>query len=99
MHDLVRLYATGLPLEGRSDALRRVADHYLHTAFAADRLLDPQRPPIELDPPDGASTPEVLADPASALAWFSIEYVALIATQRLAVDSGWHRHAWQLAWR
>ncbi len=95
MHDLVRLYATA---HGRPpDApLRRLVDHYLHTAYAGELLLEPRRFAITLDPAD--CLPEPLPDEAAALAWFDREHANLLAAQRFAADRGWRRPAWQLAW-
>ncbi|MGM1063723.1 winged helix-turn-helix domain-containing protein [Saccharothrix sp. Mg75] len=69
-------------------ALRRLVDAHLGTALAADRVLDPHRPPVGVpaEPP---------ADPH---AWFAGEHAVLLAAQRLAVERGWHEPAWRLAW-
>jgi tetratricopeptide (TPR) repeat protein/transcriptional regulator with XRE-family HTH domain len=103
LHDLVRLYAAeraGLDLteDTRCAALRRVADYYLHTAYAADRLLAPHRPPVELAPPAAGCTPGQPADAPAALAWFDQEHSTLLAAHRLAIAHGWHAVTWQLAW-
>jgi tetratricopeptide (TPR) repeat protein/transcriptional regulator with XRE-family HTH domain len=102
MHDLVHLYAAeqaqhGLPRAERDAATRRLVDFYLHTAHAADRLLDPQRHTIDLDPPAPGSCPERLAD-SQALAWLATEHQCLLAAQRRAAERGWHRAVWQLVW-
>ena len=102
MHDLVKLtaahHARTMPEPDRDQALRRLADHYLHTAAAADRLFNPTGLPIQLpDPPDRAR-PRALADRDAALVWFDAEHPNLIAAQRLAVERRWHAHTWQLAW-
>ncbi|KOX34188.1 hypothetical protein ADK67_04360 [Saccharothrix sp. NRRL B-16348] len=100
MHDLVRRYATDreLPADTRQAALRRVLDFYVHTAYAADLLLEQHRPAIELDPPADGVRPEPLPDLPAAMAWFDAEHVTLRAAQRTAADHGLHRTAWQLAW-
>ncbi|NUT95293.1 MAG: tetratricopeptide repeat protein, partial [Saccharothrix sp.] len=90
MHDLVKLYAAR-EVSDRA-TLDRVVDHYLHTAFAADRLLDPHRAPIELGA--GTGVPVALADEAAALAWFEVEHANLLAAQRVAADDA----VWRLAW-
>ncbi|GAB3894214.1 hypothetical protein GCM10029964_072200 [Kibdelosporangium lantanae] len=99
MHDLVRLDATeraaALPAEVRTTALRRLTGFYLHTAYAADRLIDPDRPAVELTEPFVAPLP--LADDTEAMAWLSTEHTCLLAIQRLAVDQGWHAAVWELA--
>ena len=101
-HDLLRAYATEqagtLTAEQQQTARRRLVDHYLHTAFTADRLLHPHRPPIQLDPPRPDSHPQPFADEPAAWAWFAAEHRCLLAIQQLAVRHGWHRAAWQLAW-
>jgi tetratricopeptide (TPR) repeat protein len=103
MHDLVRLHAAeravaNQPAAERTAALDRLTSFYLHTAVAADRLLAPHRPPIDLaapEPRDAAPEPH---DAEAALDWFAAEHGCLLAAQRLAMDRGWHTRTWQLAW-
>jgi len=67
LHDLLRAYAADLaraadPGDQRRAAVGRVLDHYLHTAYTADRLLNPARDPITLTlapppPVDRPNTP------------------------------------------
>nr|WP_116173581.1 BTAD domain-containing putative transcriptional regulator [Kutzneria buriramensis] len=95
MHDLVRLYACEQVGAGQEAALRRVIDFYLHTAATADRLINPHRQAIALDPPVAGCEP---ARPNDALAWFDAEYPGLLAAQELAVQHGWHAQVWQLTW-
>nr|CEL19790.1 transcriptional regulator, SARP family [Kibdelosporangium sp. MJ126-NF4]CTQ97015.1 transcriptional regulator, SARP family [Kibdelosporangium sp. MJ126-NF4] len=102
-HDLVRLHAAehardSLPEDVRLAALRRLVDFYLHTAYSAERLLEPHRDPIPLGPPVDGCQPQPLDEEDAALAWLDIEYPNLLAAQRLAVQQGWHAHIWQLAW-
>ncbi|MDX2605373.1 tetratricopeptide repeat protein [Streptomyces caniscabiei] len=101
MHDLVRLYAAerghARPPEVRVAARRRLVDFHLHTARTADRLLFPHRPPIEVDPPSPGCTPRPLEE-STAARWFDDERLCLLAAQELALDEGWDRRAWQLAW-
>ncbi|MGB3442581.1 MAG: BTAD domain-containing putative transcriptional regulator [Actinophytocola sp.] len=102
MHDLVRLYAAEqalrLPEADQDGALRRVISFYLHTAFAAEQLLNPRSRPVQLDPLPPGCHPQPLSDPASAIAWFDAEHANLMATQRAAVTHGWHQAVWQVAW-
>jgi DNA-binding SARP family transcriptional activator/Tfp pilus assembly protein PilF len=103
MHDLVRLYAIelarhGQPANRRTEALHRLVDFYLHTAYRADRLLYPHRPPIELERPTPGCVPSPVPDADAAMAWFDAEHTCLLAAQRLAAEQGWHREVWQLAW-
>jgi DNA-binding SARP family transcriptional activator/tetratricopeptide (TPR) repeat protein len=102
-HDLLRAYAAELteemdPDPERQGAIRRILDHYLHTAYAADRLLRPSRERIDLDPPAPGVTPEKAADHHEALAWFTVEHPVLVAAIGYAADHGLDQHAWQLAW-
>jgi DNA-binding SARP family transcriptional activator/tetratricopeptide (TPR) repeat protein len=97
-HDLLRAYAAELaaaqdPPEERDAAVRRMLDHYLHTAYAAALLLNPHRQPIAPAAPQPGVTPEQPADAAAALAWFAAEHqVLLAATSRAGA------YTWQLAW-
>ncbi|MGX7672360.1 AfsR/SARP family transcriptional regulator [Plantactinospora sp. DSM 117369] len=101
-HDLLRAYAIELasedPEHERQAAERRLLDHYLHTARAADRLIWPQRDPIAVAPPRAGVVPEQLADQHSALAWFAAEHAVLLDVVARAVDTGFDAPAWQLAW-
>ncbi|WP_324784502.1 AfsR/SARP family transcriptional regulator [Streptomyces sp. H51] len=104
MHDLVRLYAAELA-RGRPDqdvrtALSRLVDFHLHTAFAANRLLDGPHTPFEpqLEPPTPGCAPVRPADAADALRWFDAEHECLLAVQSLALATGRHPQVWQLAW-
>ncbi|MEQ4300058.1 tetratricopeptide repeat protein [Plantactinospora sp. B6F1] len=101
-HDLLRAYAVELagddPEDGRQAAERRLLDHYLQTARAADRLIWPQRDPIAIPPPRAGVVAEHFADQHSALAWFAAEHAVLLEVVARAVDTGFDAPAWQLAW-
>jgi DNA-binding SARP family transcriptional activator/tetratricopeptide (TPR) repeat protein len=102
-HDLLRAYAADLARttdtdEQRHAATRRVLDHYLHTAYAADRLLLPVRHPIDPTPPQPGVTPEHPADRQRAFEWFAAEHAVLLAAVDHAHATGFDTHAWQLAW-
>ena len=95
-HDLLRAYSAELP--GEDDALPRLLDHYLHTAYAAalkvyprwDRLaLDVAPPGVLVDPPD---------DYDAALNWFATEHSGLVPLVERAADAGLDAYAWKLAW-
>ena len=96
MHDLIRLYAKDLADD--PDAGRRLVDFYLHTAVSAESLLQQLLPPVPLEPPADGCQPLVLADQATALAWFAAEYRNLQAAQGLAAECHWSRDVWRLAW-
>jgi DNA-binding SARP family transcriptional activator/Tfp pilus assembly protein PilF len=103
LHDLVRAYAAERLKDSVDDdqqqiAIRRVLDHYLHTAVAADRLLYPHRDPIACVEPDSTVTPERLRDTHEALTWFKTEHQVLLAAIGASSDWKFHTHTWQLAW-
>ncbi|MDX3455724.1 tetratricopeptide repeat protein [Streptomyces sp. ME02-8801-2C] len=103
LHDLLRAYATELthehdPEPDRRAALRRLLDHYLHTAATASEALSWYRDPIALPDPDDTVVRVQLDSPAQALAWFTAELPNLTAAVQQAARSGFETHAWQLAW-
>ncbi|ADD41571.1 AfsR/SARP family transcriptional regulator [Stackebrandtia nassauensis] len=103
LHDLTKTYAGEraaelVPEADRVEALGRLVDHYLHAAFASERLLNPGRPVLELDEMRGGA---VVTDPetaSEARGWFDDELSNVIAIQRYAADSGWDVPGWKLAW-
>ena len=102
-HDLLRAYAAELAHAlddggDRNAAVRRVLDHYLHTAHRAALLLDPYRDLITLADAQPGTTPEELVNEPRAMAWFSAEHAVLLEVVRLAAQVGLGTHAWQLAW-
>ncbi len=101
MHDLVHLYSAqrGRARPGGEDqeAVRRLVDFYLHTACAADRLLDPRRHPLVLGPPSPGCTPVALTDASAAMSWFDAEHERVRESQRLAMERQWFAQVWQLA--
>jgi DNA-binding SARP family transcriptional activator/Tfp pilus assembly protein PilF/DNA-binding XRE family transcriptional regulator len=102
-HDLLRAYAAEQAASHHSPAQRRAAtrrvlDHYLHTAYAADRLVRPSRAPLALPAPQPGTLPEKPADPDQAMAWLGAEHKVLMGVITHAAASGHSRHAWQLAW-
>ncbi|MEO3790843.1 BTAD domain-containing putative transcriptional regulator [Nonomuraea sp. B10E15] len=99
LHALLHVYAGELArthddASERRAALRRVLDHYLHTAYAAATLIEPADDPIRLAPPDSASTPLSLQDRDQALAWFRAEHTNLIAAIERAFGHGFETHAY-----
>ncbi|MFI7546994.1 BTAD domain-containing putative transcriptional regulator [Actinoplanes sp. NPDC049599] len=102
-HDLLRAYAREQTLAVDSDAERRHAvlrllDHYLHTAWLADRTLYPYRQPIGVEPADPATVVARVDGPAEALVWFLGEQAALLAAVEQAEAEDFPRHASRLAW-
>ncbi|MEV1289614.1 BTAD domain-containing putative transcriptional regulator [Micromonospora sp. NPDC049679] len=103
LHDLLRAYAAELarrvdPEPDRRAALRRLLDHYLHTAHTAARLMEPHRERIPLQPLPSAVATTGLADAGQAMAWFTTEHPNLLPAVGQAAASGLGTHAWQLAW-
>jgi tetratricopeptide (TPR) repeat protein len=101
-HDLLRAYATDLahhidPAEQRQAAVRRILDHYLHTAHTAAGLLYPTRDQIVLVPPETGTSPEPL-DHGQALDWFGAEQWAILAAVDQSAAAGEDGHTWRLAW-
>ncbi|MFD8817899.1 ATP-binding protein, partial [Streptomyces sp. NPDC059627] len=100
-HDLLRAHAVELAAEHDDiravrAASRRVRDHYLHTAYAADALLTRRRHPMTLAPAEPGALPRPLADYDEALAWLIAEQsVLLSAVER--PDPGLDAHTWQQA--
>jgi DNA-binding SARP family transcriptional activator len=100
-HDLLRAYAASKaqdcdPEPDRDAAIRRVLDHYLHSACHGCMLLLPSRTPLALAPPNPGTCPELAADHRQALAWFEAEHQVLLAAVNLAAETGADSHAWQL---
>lgn len=103
LHDLLRAYAaeqvhTHDPDQVRREALGRLLDHYLHTAYAASVLLYEQRDPLSLAPPRPGVTVSRIPDRAEAWRWLAREHQVLLAAIARAVDTHFDTHAWQLAW-
>jgi len=102
-HDLLRAYAaeqtrTHDTSEEQHQAQHRMLDHYLHTAYAADRLLAPVRDTITLSPPQPGTAPEELADDQQAWQWLGAEYPVLLAAIAQAAAHGFDVHACRLPW-
>jgi DNA-binding SARP family transcriptional activator len=101
-HDLLRAYATEVaytydPDDYRYAARYRVFDHYLHTAYRADQLLNQHRDRLfTLTDVSPGVTPESPADQKQALVWFESERAVLLEALRHA--TGFDTHIWQLAW-
>ena len=103
-HDLIRVYAREqaaiiMTEAQRKAAVRRLLDHYLHTAHAAALLLRPSRGAFAAPTP---SVPGVMIEPLTdhqqAAAWFEAEHHVLLATVTQAADTGMDVYAWQLPW-
>jgi len=100
LHDLLRAYARdqlrAQPESDRTAATTRLLAYYLATAANADRLLNPARQELSLDPATEACSPLEFTDQASAWQWCDTEYANLLEAVRLAADAGCHTITWQL---
>jgi DNA-binding SARP family transcriptional activator/tetratricopeptide (TPR) repeat protein len=99
-HDLIRCFAAeqaaGLGRDRQADAVRRLAQWYLHTADAADFILDPRRPRVPLDGPEQALRPLRFGSYAEALDWCDAEQDNILPVTRSAAAAALHSAAWQL---
>jgi tetratricopeptide (TPR) repeat protein len=100
-HDLLRDYAAHLAQTTDSEPDRRAAtgrvfDHYLHTAYAANRLLDPAADHAVPDPPTSGVAPEQFTDYRHALDWFAAERAVLLNVIDHAA-AGWEARVGPLA--
>lgn len=102
-HDLLRSYAAEQAhahdsQDVRDTAVRRVLDHYLHTACTAAMLIEPHLAPLALSPVRPGVVLDEHVTGEDAMSWFTAEHAALLAAVLLAADAGFGTHAWQLAW-
>jgi tetratricopeptide (TPR) repeat protein/transcriptional regulator with XRE-family HTH domain len=101
-HDLLRAYAVEQAQADaepqRWEAMHRVLDHYLHTAYAASQRMHPQRDQITVVAPRSGVTRCDLADVEQANAWLAAESAVLYAAIDRAAEAGFDTHAWQLSW-
>jgi tetratricopeptide (TPR) repeat protein len=103
MHDLIRLYAAERGRAELSDAAKaaaslRMIDFVLYTAFSAARLLDPHRPPIDLEPAVEGCFPVTFSELGLAWTWFTAEYSKAKDVLRRAETLGYDSRTWRLAW-
>lgn len=102
-HDLLRMYAVEQAVAfdnqvERDDATRRVLDHYLHSAHAADRLLSAQAPGrIVLDAPAPGVTVESYDSDDDAVAWLKAERPVVLAVIGYTADHKLDDYTWRLA--
>ncbi|MGH8794420.1 MAG: AfsR/SARP family transcriptional regulator [Stackebrandtia sp.] len=103
MHDLTRLYAAeraraDCDEDGRVEALRRIVDHYVHTAAAGRKLMQRGLIPRDFGDPAVGCTPHPLDDLDAAVRWFADEHANILAAQQAAVERLWDEWVWALAW-
>lgn len=105
LHDLLRAYAaeTAEEQDGpaeRRRAFHRLLDHLLHSAHAADQVINPVvSTPIDPVPAQPGVVVDVFRDREQAAAWAARELQVVWAAQRQAdALGGFDGHLWQLAW-
>ncbi|TCB96883.1 tetratricopeptide repeat protein [Micromonospora zingiberis] len=102
-HDLLRVYAAELAesperAEEHEAARARLYDHYLHDAYPAALLLQPQWPRIEPVPPLPVPARRPVTDHDGALAWFTAEHRVMMRVVQQAAENGFEAYAWQIGW-
>jgi tetratricopeptide (TPR) repeat protein len=101
-HVLVKAYADELfratesPSE-REAAVSRLLQHYLHSSFNAQVILEPNRPPIEPPPPLPGVVPEWPRTYDEAFRWFALRREMLKEAVQVAAELGYGIVPWQLA--
>ncbi len=99
MHDLLRAYAReNSDTADAQDAVRRLLDHYLHSALAAALQFQPGRRPIAIAEAVAGVCVTVPASRDDAIAWLQTEHGALITVITQAGSWGFDAHVCQLAW-
>ncbi|MCA1708369.1 MAG: tetratricopeptide repeat protein, partial [Actinobacteria bacterium] len=101
LHDLLRVYAADRAKaeetdQDRAAAVRRVLTWYLHTGEAANRVLNPHRRRVPLDPPEVACTPLEFTTYDQALDWCETERANLVVATHQAAETGEHLIACKL---
>ena len=102
-HDLLHAYALDLTSTVDSEDVRtgardRMYNHYLHSAYAADRMMDLHRDPIDVAEVRAGVTPEEFADADTAMSWFTTEQMVLRGILSQAAASGLDEHTLQIPW-
>ncbi|MDQ3577646.1 MAG: tetratricopeptide repeat protein [Actinomycetota bacterium] len=101
VHDLLRVYAAEQtiaeePEAERNLATRRLLEWYLHTTYAANGVLAPQRPNPSLSEPQFLQAVPQFSRYEDALSWCERELPNLVAATQLAVDIAEYETAWKL---
>lgn len=103
LHNLMRAFmiqrAQGQRIEERRDAVRRLLDYYLHTADAADQLLQTVRTRTGPSPADPVVVPLKFAAIDEALAWCDQVRPDFLHLIGAAERYGLLEHLWQFTVR
>jgi tetratricopeptide (TPR) repeat protein len=103
-HDLLRAYAAELaqaedPAAARRAARTRLLDHYVHTAYAANQVLErTEAIALPLAPPAPGARPQRPSRPELALRWFTTELPVIRQILAHYAGPGYDTGVWQLAW-
>jgi tetratricopeptide (TPR) repeat protein len=104
-HDLLRDHAAALAdhtdtAAERREAMGRLLDHYVHTAYPAALLLQPSTHQLAIPLGEAApgSDPVAFIERDAALAWFEAEYPGMIATALNQAAGEFDARVWQSAW-
>jgi DNA-binding SARP family transcriptional activator/transcriptional regulator with XRE-family HTH domain len=102
-HDLLRSYAIEEARIRESEtcqqaAMRRVLDHYLHTASVASGFLCTCTEAVTWPAPEPGVTPEEIQGPGQAAEWFENEQHVLLNLISQAAEGGYAPYAWELPW-
>jgi transcriptional regulator with XRE-family HTH domain len=92
-HDLLRAYSVEMVQQvdsqpDRDAAVLRMVDHYLHSAWAANRMLNPAWDSVTMTRCAAGVRPEQPADYEDALSWFRAERQVLPSVLGLAASAG-----------
>ncbi|GAA2211642.1 hypothetical protein GCM10009850_071020 [Nonomuraea monospora] len=99
MHDLARRYALQhADPTSSATALRRLTDHYLHTAHRGELTLAPLAQPISMNPPARGVDLTPLTTDDAALEWFDAEHDCLLTLLRWTADHDRNEDTWRIAW-
>ncbi|MFJ8963556.1 BTAD domain-containing putative transcriptional regulator [Lentzea sp. NPDC102401] len=100
LHDLLRDYAAErvgeLPDERRGAAVRRMLDHYLHTAHACWQQLQFNSPPIVTEPPARGVVLDPIPDVDTAWTTFAAEHRVMLAAAERAGELGADDFTWKV---
>ncbi|MFH9332027.1 AfsR/SARP family transcriptional regulator [Streptomyces althioticus] len=98
-HELLRAYAAELvhASDDTDGARRRLFDHYLHGAHAAESVLAPVRDRPQPPPPAAGVAVPPLADQSHAARWLDTNRSVLLAAIEHSAGQGYDGHSWRLA--
>ncbi|WP_051798216.1 AfsR/SARP family transcriptional regulator [Catenuloplanes japonicus] len=97
MHDLLRAHALEQPPDDGPGAVRRMRDHYLHSAANAALVISPVRRRWQLGDPAPGVTPVAPPDESAAVGWLDREYTNVMAAVDDCTEPSYLvRFAWAL---